>query len=471
MLVTARGPATAFQGQHTSIHMPVSRSRKTSSKLSSTYDMGYQQQGYDYYGDSSSYGSSSSSSSSRQQPQAPPRDVESFQNWAMQCGVTPENGFTLVPDMVDGNEDWFAATASGGTAGSRVLYCPSDVILSASRAEQEFGDYAGYSLQKLQQEGMSHLSQEFYLFLKILAEYEKGYDSFYYSWIEACPKVWTTAASMDDFCLKCLPPFLKKLCIAEQKQLDVFRDALRSFDYISFETKGDKALAQFAYNVVNTRAFPTDSGDLQMVPLADMLNHGYPANCELQFDDYGDCHVLLTQDVQPGSPLLLSYGELSNPSRLMSKYGFLDDYSPAQYCKILISNPSVEIENIGYDPSRMVFYTEDGGISEEVWDVMLYSRLKRKPQEEYQEDARRFYEAHMTGDANTKSAIHAKYMSDTVGALKRHVGNVLSEVSELKVKTNVFDASKHPRLPLIRRHNDMVISTFQKVLANLEQIQ
>jgi hypothetical protein len=395
------------------------------------------------------------------------REVGQFQEWAGQCGVQPENGFCLVEDLVEGNEEWYAATATGGAQGSRVLYVPNEMILSSARIAQEYQGYVEPSFQVLESMGVYHLNQQFYLFLKILIEYESGAESPYYPWMAALPRKWDTAASMDDFCLSCLPPFIKSLCQVERNQLAAFREALQAFEYLSPESKADEELAKFAYNVVFTRSWPAGDAEHQIIPVADMLNHGYPANVALSYDQNGGCEVILTENVAPGEALHLSYGQPTNPSRFLATFGFLNE-APATYCKILVSNPSQELKDVGYDPCRMLFDTSNGAISQEVWDVMLYSRLELRP--EMEEYTRAFHQAHMMGDEDTKAAIHGKFFSGTRGALQRHVLNILAEIADLAVKMNSYDSSKHPRLPLLKKHNDMVTSTFMKVSANLDQM-
>ena len=107
----------------------------------------------------------------------------------------------------------------------------------------------------------------------------------------------------------------------------------------------------------------------------------------------------------------------------------------------------------------MYFFTENGAVSQAVWDVLLYSRIERKP--ELADTAKAFYNACLTGDEDTKGAIHGQYFAETVAALQRHVNHILIEVHELTVKMNAYDASQHPRLPLLRKHHAMVTRTFQ----------
>ncbi len=396
-----------------------------------------------------------------------PREIGQFQNWAVQCGVQVDNGFSLVQDSIDGNEDWRAATSTGAMKGSRVLYIPNEMILSSARIAQEFQGYVDPSFRILDEKGLQILYPQFYLFLKVLVEFEKGLESPYYPWMAALPRKWNTAVSMDDFCLSCLPPFIRSLCQVERDQLAAFRQALRAFEYLSPWAKANEELAKFAYNIVFTRSFQSNDGDLKIAPVADFLNHGYPANADMVYDEGGNCEVILTQEVRTGGDLLFSYGQPTNPSRFLATFGFLNQ-APAVYCKLMFSNPSKELREVGFDPSKLLFSTTDGAIAPAVWDVVLYSRLERRKQLE--NDKRAFYQAHMSGDEQAKAAIHSRYLKETCSALRLHVDNILAEVADLSVRTNAFDASKHPRLPLIRKHNEMVDSTFQKVRANLDQI-
>ena len=48
--------------------------------------------------------------------------------------------------------------------------------------------------------------------------------------------------------------------------------------------------------------------------MADMLNHSAEPNCEITFDDMGNCEVTAMYDIQPGTPLTISYGDPTNPT-------------------------------------------------------------------------------------------------------------------------------------------------------------
>ena len=48
--------------------------------------------------------------------------------------------------------------------------------------------------------------------------------------------------------------------------------------------------------------------------MADMLNHSAEPNCEITFDDMGNCQVTAMYDIPAGMPLTISYGDPTNPT-------------------------------------------------------------------------------------------------------------------------------------------------------------
>ena len=181
----------------------------------------------------------------------------------------------------------------------------------------------------------------------------------------------------------------------------------------------------------------------------------------LSFDEEGNCYAYTTVDVPAGSPLRISYGDPTNPSHFFARYGFLDESSPATFCKIMLT-PSTQLVNMGYDTSRMLFYKDTGDVSEEVWDVLLYRVLESdKPNQQT------FYEAHMNGDAATKQSMHEHYYGETSAALRDHVDSFLRQLEVLSAKAEGKDYNQHPRLPLILRHNEFVKETFLAVRSHL----
>ena len=196
------------------------------------------------------------------------------------------------------------------------------------------------------------------------------------------------------------------------------------------------------------------------------FNHGTDPEIQLNYDEQGNCYAYTTKEVPAGSALRMSYGDPTNPSYLFARYGFLDESSPATFCKIMIDNPTQQLIDLGYDHSRMLFYKDTGGVSEEVWDVLLYQLLEGMPDQQ-----QAFYQAHMNGDVNTKQSFHQQYYPQTAAALMNHIDTFLAELDVLCQKATERmrgkRARKHPRLPLILRHNEFVRQTFLTVRAQL----
>ena len=125
---------------------------------------------------------------------------------------------------------------------------------------------------------------------------------------------------------------------------------------------------------------------------------------------------------------------------------------------------------MGYDHSRMLFYN-DGGISQEVWDVVLFQELAKVSPE----DQKGFYQAHMTGDEGLKQQYHQMYFSQTLAALQSHCDFLLNELDELGFgletqRDQGLDPWRYPRLGLILKHNEFVKNTFEVVQQNLDNM-
>jgi hypothetical protein len=206
---------------------------------------------------------------------------------------------------------------------------------------------------------------------------------------------------------------------------------------------------------------------------ADMFNHGGEETYAcVTYDDDGNCYVYSTRDVPAGEPLTVCYGDPTNPSKLLARYGFLDESSSATFCKWIADEPSSKLSQLGY-PSRMVFY-RDGSISNEVWDCFLYEELGKVSSPAEQED---FFLAHTLGDEGTKQGYHERYFPESLAALQEHVSYILQELEELGEWQNSIqdtkrhanlDSARHHRLPLIKRHNEFVKLRFELVQQNLD---
>lgn len=416
---------------------------------------------------SSSSPSSTSLSSFIDVDELAPRNFDNYDEWAVNCGVQKTNGYQLTSQ--DGF-DVSVMTSENIGQGEMILGVPENMILSSSKAKEELlaMDRAGVeeAILQMQRIGAGLSIPEFYLFLKILVEFERGVQSPYYPWLDSLPRLYYNAVSMTDFCLECLPPLVFALSRVERLKFENIMQVLQKVNCVSNDLKMEEGILKWAFNVVHTRSIGKTGTDKKIVPVADMFNHGTDIEGDIQFDDNGNCLVFATRDVPAGSPLRVSYGCPTNPSHFFATYGFLDESSPATFCKIMDIQRTPDLVKVGLDFSRMLFYKDSGAISEEVWDVVLYGKVLRYDPE----IKKQFYDAHVQGDYVTKQAIHQAYALDTAKLVQGHVNRFLISLKALNERAVGKSHAEHPRLPLILSHNDFVEKTFLRVKQELDPL-
>ena len=194
------------------------------------------------------------------------------------------------------------------------------------------------------------------------------------------------------------------------------------------------------------------------------LNHSSEPNCEITFDNGGNCCVTANYDIQPGSPLTISLGDPTNPTPLFAVYGFLPSDCATIFCKAMHLDSI--IKDLGYDFKDLLFQTQSGEIAPKVWDIFLYEILQKNDQG----SADNFYVACKTNDESTKQEYHSHYFSYTLDALKQHVYSILADVEQLTAAAQSYDLRTHPRVPVIVAHNSLVRDTFTMTAALLEQM-
>ena len=201
-----------------------------------------------------------------------------------------------------------------------------------------------------------------------------------------------------------------------------------------------------------------------IAPMADMFNHSADTEVEISYDNNGDCYAYASVDIPAGSPLRVSYGDPTDPTPLFAKYGFLDESSPGTFCKLM--NMRSEIDALGYTYADLLFYRENGAISSEVYDVVLYHILRNNDDGM----ANGFYGAVMSGDENAKAQYHDQYWQYTKQELQKHVDGTLRDLERWSAKAQSYDLNTHPRVPLILQHNEFVKETFLRVKTNLDMM-
>lgn len=235
--------------------------------------------------------------------------------------------------------------------------------------------------------------------------------------------------------------------------------SIKLIPFLNEDTKYDVELCNWVYQVVYTRSFETADGDIKIVPMGDMFNHGSDyTEIEPSYDEQGNYYAYTTYDVPAGAPLRISYGDPTNPSYLFARYGFLEDTTPATFCKIIPAHINKDMEDLGYAENRMLFY-KNGEVSQEVWDVLLYQHLSSTNIAHKRE----LMEAHRKGNYEAKQVLHEKYSPDTSYQLLEHINEFLDQLDKLSAKTEGRSIEEHPRLPLIVKHNQFVRDIFMTV--------
>ena len=427
-----------------------------------------------------------------------PRDVPYMLQWAEACGVQKAEGFELTSD--DGGYDVYARTVVDMPAGSPVVIVPEQMILSSNKAAAELRSDDMEQAEKL----LASLNAEdevrqFYLMIKVLLELEKGQDSPWFPWFNSLPRYYTNAASMTpvsvdpdvgrfcfynisipslllnqwvpsyryfldvvQLCYNCLQSLMRKLAMEERAIMNHLTTAVKKCPYLSVDTKGNTELLVFAFQIVYTRAFDAVDGDLRLVPMGDYFNHGTQTEVVMAYDDDGNLFCQTSYDVPAGTPLRMSYGDPTNPSYLFARYGFLDESSPAVFCKMFPPHINKDMLELGYAENRLLF-GKDGSISEEVWDLLLYRYLSSTKVG----DRRKLMQAHRDGDYATKRALQEQYYPKTMPLLLDHIDTFVSQLDRLTEKGQQRDPREHPRLPLILEHNRIVKETFLRARETL----
>jgi len=402
-----------------------------------------------------------------------PRNLPPLEEWSTNAGIQKVEGLELYTE--DGL-DWQYITTADIPQGTTIMFIPAGVCLSSSAIEAELnaasnGGMAA-AVDQLGRIGGQNSIADFYLFVKLLVEYEQQENSPFAPWLDSLPRLYYNSVSMTEFCYECLPPLVFSLSRLERVKFDNFLDVLKKVDVVSDYSKSNTEVLKWAFNSVYTRAYADKDGqgsDVTVTPVGDMFNHGTETDIEVYFDEGKNAMVYTTRDVPANSPLRISYGCPTNPSFLFARYGFLDETSPATFCKMMDIPKTPENVNMGMDFSKMLFYHDTGDISPEVMDVVLYAKvlggLKSSPETDGYKDA--FYNAHMQGDQGTKGQIAEQFRYETLTEIKKHVDTFLESLEALEKKSYGKSMEEHPRLPLILRHNEFVKQTFLKVQSNL----
>jgi len=310
-----------------------------------------------------------------------PRNIYNLESWGNEFGIQKCNGFTLTQEVDNGKDDVYVSTNVDTPSGSPVLFVPEGLILSSSKAMDELRTSDMYEAEKLlinTADGDESDLPQYYLMLKILVEIQKGTDSNWYQWLNSLPRFFTNAVSMTDYCLLCLPPLMKTLAGEEQDKQRMIcnKDSIDKVPFLSESIKSSNTYVKWAYQIVSTRSIlDENTNEYKIIPLADYFNHGSEyTEISSSYDNNGNYYAYTSYDVPAGSPLRISYAgtNVNNPSYLLARFGFLDEDTPATYCKLLPPTVNQDMLDLGYSYERMLFY-RTGEVADEVSIFVIYA--------------------------------------------------------------------------------------------------
>lgn len=348
------------------------------------------------------------------------------------------------------------------------MYCPNDLIFTSTKSAQSYPSLPPCENQ-LVSAGLQDKLPLFRIFYAIIAEYEKGDQSPWYTWLNSLPRTFNNGASMTYDCFDCLPPYAAYCAMSDRTDLLNFQKAVRPLGGPSsapFDQSilNDGEVLKWCYNVAATRSIDNmNGGERILAPMIDMFNHGSFPNVEISFDDgSGDCYATAIQDIPAGSPLTISYADPTDSTPLFGKWGFLAEDAPGTFCKLM--NMLNERKEMGMPFSSLLFY-KDGSIDPGVFDLVLYYVLKNQINEN---EAQSYLTAYRSGDDYTKQQYQEQYWPYTKVELQNHVNKLLVDIEKWNNLASGYDLNTHPRAPLIIQHNSFVRDIFVNVKANLD---
>ena len=125
------------------------------------------------------------------------RDVYAMEAWAIENGYQKVDGVELYSE---GDDDWSMMTNTDIPAGTTIMFIPSNLVLSSDAVVKEYGSNFDLELTenalKQMERDLAKRLPLFRLLVKILAEYEKGENSFYAPWINSLPTQYYNGVSM-----------------------------------------------------------------------------------------------------------------------------------------------------------------------------------------------------------------------------------------------------------------------------------
>ncbi|CAB9520989.1 M protein repeat protein [Seminavis robusta] len=399
------------------------------------------------------------------------RDVVALSRWAKEEGIVMHECLEwkqYTTDKGEQEEDWGLVLTKSLPRGTVLLKVPRSLVLDAAvicdKLKSEWVPAQLENAMKALGNYQVHL-EKFWIVLQLLRCRKECKNSNnnnrWAPWLAAMPQTFPQFSKAEQ---ACLPFYARYASEYQDAQLDAFCQAAMALQEIDDNNPDDADDLKWAFQAVGSRfwktapikeGIPTTS---ELVPIGDMFNHRDPPNVAMVHDEEDSITFVYMgddDDKKDGDDdadhrdLFITYGQESNPHRLLVIFGFVPDETamPKVWSHLIYSDTNQFSNNI----PEMVFDATDGSVSQNVWDAVLYEILQPIEPEEF---------------LQAREENHVKYKPFTADLLNDHVTRQLEELASLRAN---IDSTTGDNMDLIRQHNDFMTRTFIRVKETLKQ--
>lgn len=180
---------------------------------------------------------------------------------------------------------------------------------------------------------------DFLLVARLLAEHAKGGDSWFWRYFRVLPVGYPSILSNEEEQVQCFAG--TPAAVHVKRRFERNRAKVAVVKPCALD--GSEETARWAKNTADTRTYETEGPGrprFQLVPFADIFNHGLNASASWGLDSVSDSFLVAAQAaVAAGSEVLISYGPKEN-MYLLAKYGFVLPENPHDTVNIYVREGS-----------------------------------------------------------------------------------------------------------------------------------
>lgn len=376
-----------------------------------------------------------------------------------------------------------------------LMRIPPELVMSSSMLDSPVQQRIKESI-KLCGEGLEYFCPNFAMTLVFLEERSKGKASLWYPYFQSLPSKLKNGLYWDDaerdYAMKL---GMRSMLETIDQLWEAFQNTLNMVDPHFY----DPQLVKWAFSICYSRswkaAYTSSTGERvsNLVCFGDLFNHRADFNVIVE-QESAESPVTMVQ-TEPCDDdcdgLYLNYGGFDNPVRFPVIYGFCDTSGLTLPATTIMNSfktssalyEAAKIFGFVDDLSTMVFYTNDGAVSDRVWNAVLYRILLDKLHHAQSADEKKhitdgldiLYKAcrkkphgPMIDSDDALEALHQTHHQDMVESLLFEVDEVLIALGPLPAK---MDEKLHPNWNMLREFHQHLLSTYLQVRNHLLDIK